>query len=243
MTCHYRNPNSDTLLACQGLTPLYTEADVANYATRTGEGPNGANAYVYYFVVSCLRVNRQIRPDIPEGPCSKLTPGGHNLALSIGGKVGAVSVGAGASTAASLGLAGLSFGLSLVGLAIGPLVSFFQGLSGAPSARELQTDCAVANTYNGFADQIETALRQGKLSLDDAVTSLQSIHQQLDSTLASLEGYNKPDWAPYSHRKANDALFLFNQEVVYPSLAPGILSKTALILGGGLVAAKVGGLF
>src|SRR5260370_1427323 len=77
MTCHYRHNDSSTLLACVGKKPVVSDGDVQVYAGRVGSGDGrgrqflvgGGGDYVYNFVLSCLRINRLMRPDIPEGPC------------------------------------------------------------------------------------------------------------------------------------------------------------------------------
>lgn len=229
MTCHYRNNDSDTLLMCMGLSPIFAAEDVQNFASRTGAGSGD----VYNFVVSCLRVNRQIRPNIPEGPCGNT----HNV-ISPGQQIGK-TISSKVTHLANIDPEPISH---FILLGAGILGNLFSNLfSGAPSQRELQTDCAVVSTYNSFADQYESALAQGQVALQDALVALKSVNNQVDSALSSLEGYNKTDWAPYFHRKANDALYVFNKEVIFPNIfEQSSGGKNAVLLaGGGILAAKL----
>lgn len=238
MTCKYRNNDSDTLLACMGLAPLYDAASVQNYASRAG-----ADGYVYNFVVACLRVNRQIRPNIPEGPCDSGT-------FVVAPTTESTDIGLANRSAQQVGtaLAPATLGLSeLAANIFTSLTSFFGGIfSGAPSQQELQVDCAVTNDWNSFANQYEAALSSGGIALQDALVQLKSIYTQVDGALSHLQGYNKTDWAPYFHRKANDALYIFNKEVIYPQLASGSSTSSGtvpLVIGGGILAAKFLGAF
>src|ERR1035437_2460719 len=240
MSCKYRISSSDELITCMGLTPIYTDAQVQVYANRGGAGGiSGGGNFVTQFVIANLRVNRMIRPNIPEGPCGNL----HGVATGTQTAFGVIGTleSKDAEPISHVILAGIS--------AIG---SFFSGLfSGAPSAQELQVDCAVCSYYNSFADQIEAAIRGGSISVADAITQLNSVCTQLDSQLQQLSGYSKPEWAPFFHRMSLNALKLFNAEIVYPSIVPAntlssLTSTTTgkgVLIGGAILLAKLLGVF
>jgi hypothetical protein len=232
VTCKYRYSNSSDLLSCMGLTPLHAESEVTGYANRVH--PVSPGNYAYFYVLSCLRVNRLIRPDIPDGPCQKLrqAPTG---AQQLFGVVGGLS----SNDPEPISRAIIQ--------GVGAVGSFFSALfSGAPSAKELQTQCDVVNGYNAFADAVESALRSGQITLPNAVAQLTQVHDQLTSMLRAVEGGT--DSAPYYIRVALDALRFFNVEVVYPanqpafgtlsffSSAPGAAPRTLGGIPGGLIA-------
>jgi hypothetical protein len=259
MTCKYRNNDSSTLLSCQGLAPLFTDAQVSTYADRVGAD----RPYVYNFVLSCLRVNRLIRPNIPEGPC--------------GGALHAVvsapqQVFAGISRVAMSDPEPISRAI-ITG--VGKVGSLFSAIfSGAPSAREIQADCEVVNNWNAWADSVESGITSGSFAEQDALVQLKQIQQQAQEALNSVMGGH--DSAPYFTSKAVDALALFYEEVIYPSLtpkgssavndllsifglgptnpsprsaagassaAPGVSGKTLLWVGVGILIAKLLGVF
>ncbi len=228
MTCHYRNNNSNDLLACMGLTPLYTDADVTTFASGVGSG----SGYVFNYCLSCLRVNRLIRPDIPEGPCEHLgiAPTGPQKAFSVIG-------GFAARDAEPISHAILS--------SVAQIGSFFSGIfSGAPTIKELQTQCSVTYAYNGFATAQEQAIANGSLALQDALVNLNSIAQQLQASLNGVMGGH--DSAPWSLSRALQALVSFNTQIIYPSLvSTGSLpiSGELELVAGGLLAAKLFGAF
>jgi hypothetical protein len=206
MICQWRNSNSSTLLACMGLQPIYADADVMSYANRAQAA--GPGNWGYYYALSCLRINRLIRPNIPEGPCTNLksVPSGAQTAFTIAGNL-STNDPEPISRAVIQG--------------VGAVGSFFSALfSGAPSAQELQTQCKVVAAYNQFAGAVETALRNGSVSLSSATASLNAVHDQLTSMCQSVEGGT--DSAPYGLRVALDALRLFNLEKIYPALVPAL---------------------
>lgn len=243
MTCKYRNTDSDTLIACMGLQPLYTETQVASYADRVGPG---GPAYVRWFVLSNLRVNRMIRPNIPEGPCGNFAQPGNTLGVATSAGSAALGIGNAVVNAISATADAVPGG-QLIGIAISAVQligGFIKSLTGAPSQKELQVDCAVVNAYNQFASAMEQALASGKIQLQDALSQLNAVCGQLDGQLQTLAGYNQVDFAPYSHAKALAALKLFNTEVVYPAMAQGSFGSSGLLwVGGGAVAAKLLGVF
>lgn len=198
-----------------GLNPIYSEQYVASYANRVGAA--GPNKWAYWYAISCLRTNRLIRPDIPEGPCARLhsAPSGAQQTFGIVG-----SFAGNDPEPISRAVIG---GISAIG-------SFFSGLfSGAPSGQELQTQCAVVQRYNQFADAIESAIQTGQVTLQEAISQLHVVHDQLVSACHEVEGGT--DSAPYGLRMALDALELFNIEEVYPAIQGPVAQLSSETLG------------
>lgn len=228
MTC-----TADQALSCDpGLSPRYTEAQVSTYADRAGA--SGA-PWIRPLAITCLRVNRIIywknTPGGLTGDCGQTTASGSNVGRAVIGVAGGAA-------------APFTFGLSSL---FASILGIFGGAHAAAVRTEQQTLCGVAIQYNQFADAIEQAIAAGQVPLQDALVKLNSVMSSLDSGLASIE---KPYNAPYGYRRALKALGLFNQEVVYPSLVPGLASKALhaiesptgiLAAGGAVLAAKVFG--
>ena len=206
MICHWRNSDSTALLSCMGLQPIYAESDVISFANRSGAA--GPGNWGFYYALSCLRINRLIRPNIPEGPCNNLrrAPSGITTGFTIAGQL------------ASNDPEPIS---QAVIQGVGAVGSFFSALfSGAPSVQELKTQCDVVNAYNQFATSVENALQSGQVSLQSATASMNAVHDQLTSMCRAVEG--GADSAPYGLRVALDALRLFNLEKIYPDLVPSL---------------------
>jgi hypothetical protein len=157
----------------------------------------------------------------------------------------------------NLAIAGVQAGLSAVPIVGGFLAQIANFLPFAhhaqAKANEQGTICDVSNNWAGFASAIEQALQQKQIALQDAIVKLNQFHQGFTTSLLAIA---KPINAGYGYLKALDALALFNKEVVYPSLVPGVVSsifgpsalgsKTgvgALAIGGGVAAAKIAGVF
>ena len=232
MACNTSLPDTSAYLGCVGVQPRYTEAQVSTYADRAGA--SGA-PWIRPLAIAFLRVNRVIywknTPNGLVGDCGQATASGSNVGLAAAGVAGGVA-------------APFTFGLSSFFTSI---LGIFGGAHAAAVRTEQQTLCDVAVQYDGFADAIEQGIASGQVPLQDALTKLNSVLSSLDSGLASIE---KPYNAPYGYRRAIKALGLFNTEVVYPSLVPGIASKAlgaiespsgVLAAGGAVLAAKVFG--
>lgn len=220
MTCHWRNSDSGTLLQCMGLTPTFTDDQVQAYAHRSSGGPDDP-PYVFWYAMSCLRVNRLIRPDIPEGPCSKFGVNPPSAGAISGGSYASVPNPTGAQVAFGVVSQVAARDPEPISRAIitgiGQIGNFFSGIfSGAPSLQELQAQCQITYGYNAFADYTESALANGTIPLQDALVNLKNAH---DSLVQSCAQWPQKDFAPYSLKIALDALYIFNKEVIYPSLA------------------------
>lgn len=253
MTC-----TADQALSCDpGLAPRYTEAQVSTYADRAGA--SGA-PWIRPMAITFLRVNRVIywknTPQNLVGDCDQNSaPNGlptgikaSQLGITGVGTVAGIATGIGGAGAsiAGIGAAALGAAAAGAGLVLIPIMAIFAHHAQAVQT-EQQTLCQVAIQYDQFADAIEQAIASGQVPLQDALAKLNSVLSSIDSGLASIE---KPYNAPYGYRRAVKALGLFNAEVVYPSLVPGIASKAlgaiespsgVLAAGGAVLAAKVFG--
>ena len=244
MACNTSLPDTTAYLGCVGVQPRYTEAQVSTYADRAGA--SGA-PWIRPLAIAFLRVNRVIywknTPNGLVGDCGTLQTQGIS-----GAQIGGIGISAGTQVA-SIALKGVQ-AVPIIGSIVGfadAIFGIFGGAHAAAVRTEQATLCDVAIQYDQFADAIEQAIASGQMPLQDALGKLNSIINSLDSGLASIE---KPYNAPYGYRRAVKALGLFNTEVVYPSLVPGIASKAlgaiespsgVLAAGGAVLAAKVFG--
>lgn len=240
MTC-----TADQALTCDpGLSVRYSEDQVAVYADRVGA--SGA-PWIRPMVIVMLRVNRLIywkqTPNGLVGDCGSLA---RSSGVNTTGIVGSSAL-TGVNIAGQTVAAGVK-AIPIIGDVIGFATAIF-GIFGAAHAQAVATEqatlCQVAIQYDNFADAIEQAIATGQMPLQDALAKLKSVTDSLAQGLASIE---KPYNAPYGYHKAVNALALFNAEVVYPSLAPGVASSAVkalespsglLLAGGGLLGAKL----
>ena len=240
MTC----PADQALTCDPGLSVRYSEAQVAVYADRVGA--SGA-PWIRPMVIVMLRVNRLIywkqTPNGLVGDCGSLARSGGVNTTGIVGSSALTGVNIAGQTVAT----GVK-AIPIIGDVIGFATAIF-GIFGAAHAQAVATEqatlCQVAIQYDNFADAIEQAIATGQMPLQDALAKLKSVTDSLANGLASIEKqYN----APYGYHKAVNALALFNAEVVYPSLAPGVASSAVkalespsglLLAGGGLLGAKL----
>lgn len=216
--------SSDAYLSCVGVQPRFTEDQVATYADRAGA--SGAD-WIRPMTIAFLRVNRIIY--------WKNTPNG-----LVGDCGGTTNTNSGTLVAAKV-----TSQLPILGSLISGILGIFGGAHAQAVINEQATLCNVAVQYDQFADAMEQALAQGQIPLQDALARLKSVTDSLEQGLASIEKkYN----APYGYNRAVNALALFNKEVVYPSLVPGVIgnlaneiaSPSGLLIGGGaLLTAKV----
>jgi hypothetical protein len=139
---------------------------------------------------------------------------------------------------------------------VGALIGIFTAHHNAAVRTERADICSVTQKYNAFAPSIEQAISTGKITLTDAISTLSQAHALMIADLAANSN-SKQENAGFGVGKAIDALQLFNQEVVYPSLVPGVAqnainavssvtqSPVGLIglAGAGIVGAKVVGVF
>ena len=255
MTCHWRNNDSGTLLQCMGLAPVFSDDQVQAYAHRSTGGPDDP-PYVFWYAMSCLRVNRLIRPDIPEGPCSKFGVAPPSAGAISGGNYSGAPNPTGAQrtfgTISQIAARDPEPISRAIITGIGQIGNFFSGIfSGAPSLQELQAQCQITYGYNAFADYTENSLANGSIPLQDALVNLKNAHDSLTRACAQ---WPQKDFAPYSLKIALDALYIFNKEVVYPSLQqaqsngiiaqlPGGNSTQKIAIGGAILflAAKLFG--
>jgi hypothetical protein len=200
-------PGAGTAYAkCAIQTLRFNESQVSNYADRVG-AQGGTNNWVRCYVIACLVSNRIIYYKQSPNDCGLATAPPSNLNAQLAQ--------AGARTALSA--------VPIVGNALAALVSALPFAHHAQAVETEQTTlCNSSSSWNQFADQIEQALAGGTIGLQDATTKMQQV-------VASLKGYTQKVVnginAGYGVEKALDALALFNAEVVYPSLVPGVASS------------------
>lgn len=240
---------ADQALTCDpGLSVRYTEDQVAVYADRVGA--SGA-PWIRPMVIVMLRVNRLIywkqTPNGLVGDCGSLARSGGVNVTGVVGSSAITGLNIASQAGANIAVAGVK-AIPIIGDVIGFATAIF-GIFGAAHAQAVATEqatlCQVAIQYDNFADAIEQAIATGQMPLQDALAKLKSVTDSLANGLASIEKqYN----APYGYHKAVNALALFNAEVVYPSLAPGVASSAVkalespsglLLAGGGLLGAKL----
>jgi len=206
MGCIQSGFNSSAYLACVGVAPVYPEEQVSMFADRVGA--TGA-PWIRPTAIAFLRVNRMIywknQPGGLYGDCGANTASAPSTDQTISRISGQVA----------------TSDPEPISKGIITLVAQISGIFGAAHQQavmtEQQTLCTVTIKYNQFADAMEAALRGGQIALKDASQQLESVHQSLASALSHIE---KPYDAPYGYHKALDALVLFNQEIIYPSLVP-----------------------
>jgi hypothetical protein len=100
------------------------------------------------------------------------------------------------------------------------LAAIFGGFTAAHAAavqREQDTLCEISTAYNQAIQQIEGAVAAGRLDAVNASSILDSIIQQLDPGLGAIA---KPVNAAYGFRLALRALQIYNENYVFPGLAP-----------------------
>ena len=263
--------SSGSYAHCAGFHNQTVPDDIAaRYADRVGAPKGKDNATTCSVWSLCRDVNKVRRiPYYADNPgdCGtdkKVSIAGAGLSkgISIGGtgaglvasagSVGALGVG-GAITAVATWA---SFG---AGLALLPLAII--GHHSAEVALEKKTLCSVASGYNGFADQVDSGLQNGTVTLDQAMQLADQIQQQIITALAQgLKQCNARCYYTYAIK----SLTLLNKEVSYPMLASQFKSQqqqqqqlqpaapsstsgtgTALTIGGLALAviAKIAGLF
>lgn len=250
MGCGCKSPSGADYLTCNGVSTVYTEAEVSPYAHRVG----ALIGDQLCLIVACLRINRIIYYKQSPGDCGSPTSGlSTTLAVSKGLSGGSSAAGA----VGGLATAGSSFALAATGIGIvvgiGALITGIIGAHHAAAvATEQATLCDLSNKWAQYASAVEQGVASGQYNLQDANTNLASAIQQLDAGIQHI--YKSCNAACY-YRKVLQALLIFNKEKVYPSLVPkpvagGILGnlgkglgtstfpKVAL-LGGAAVAAKV----
>ncbi|SRR6266478_1787247 len=244
----------------------FTDMNLLNtYAERVGGG-SGAPDQVSLknLVLGTLATNRLTYCKQKAGDCgtpAKINLGAGAATLKYGGTAVGAAAGlgglgalgptfaAGAAGATALGAATL--GIGLVAL---PILAILAHHAQAV-AQEQSTLCAVTNSWNAFADAVETQLAQGKIGIQDAMAALPQIYQQLSDALRGItKGFN----AGAYFQRALDALQPWNKEIVFPVYVPqstsvfgatgsavaGAASNTGLLLtGGGVVAAHALGVF
>ncbi len=232
---------------------VFDENSVAVYADRVG-AQGGTNNWIRCLAIICLRANRLLYQKKTADDCGTATIPqltGAGKAASVATSIASTALG---PLGGILAGAGQSSGLGLL--------SIFTHHAQAV-ATEQGTICDVSLNWAGFAQAVEQALQQSQIGLQDAITKLDQLHKSLTSELATVSNPVQKN-AGYGYTKALDALTLFNKEAVYPSLVPGVVasllgstavgkavssmtsSKTgtgALVIGGGVVAAKVLGVF
>lgn len=103
---------------------------------------------------------------------------------------------------------------------VAAIFSVFGAAHAQAVADEQKGLCAVTVSYNRSATQIEQAVKQGLLTSDQAFSLLTNICDQLDQYLAPL-AKTSGDFAA-GFRIALKALLSYNQEIVFPDLAPSI---------------------
>jgi len=197
-------PTSDAFLSCVGVPPRFSEAQVSTYADRVGAA--GA-PWIRPLAINALRANRLIywknTPGGYTGDCGKTTglaPSGTQQTATILGQVAI-------SDPEPFSAAIASFASRILGI--------FGGAHAKAVVNEQATLCDVANAYDQFADAMERALASGQIPLQDAIQQYGRVRDSLAAELSHIEKqYN----AAYGYHKALDALYLFNTEVVYPSL-------------------------
>jgi hypothetical protein len=244
--------NSDVLLSCARLTPVEGETQllkdyIAKVGTPSPGGQDLREDWIRCYAMAVLRVRRLMysKGDFAGlyGSCGEPSGGSTGATALAAGTKGLSAL----SGAGTLGLVALpsilgpiTFGIGLLAL---PFIAIFRHHAQAVQ-KEQTTLCDVTYAWNQFADAVEAALQQGKISLADARTQAGSLGSEIDSALAGISKTN-PCNAGCGVRYAVKALVLYNQEVIYPSLVPGLLGGTAgkvglgvLALGGGLLVAK-----
>lgn len=216
-----------------GFTVRYADMQQLEvYANRVGSSDGRIPKTVHFVVLASLATNRITYCRKSQGDCG--TPG--SVSLGVGG-----SISRGTKAASAFDPEPISRGI-LAG--IGAITGFFTGAHHAQAVLTEQTRlCGVANDWNGFAEAMEVGLSSGKVQLQDAMVQLKLVYSTLVSEAQSIE---KPYNAAFHYHKALDALKIWNEEIVFPSLPPsslsgltGTLPRAALIGGGILVGAKV----
>jgi hypothetical protein len=210
---------SDAYLACAGATPIFSEAQVAQYANRVG-GQGGTGNWVYCYVVACLRVNRIIYWKQSPGDCTGGTSGVYSPSATT-------QVGAGVTGALSKLASADKEPITGAILSVASQVFNIFGQAHAQAVATEQGDlCQAFIDYNSFASQVEAGIAQGALGIQDAIVALNGVVNQV---IARVETIEKPVNAAYGVHKALSALALFNKEMIYPSLVPVLPTLTATI--------------
>jgi hypothetical protein len=227
------SPNSDAYLACAGIQPIYTDAQVSNYSMRVGATGGNGN-WIQCYSNACLRVLRVIYWKNALGDCGNNVAVAPNTAQILGGQLKAVAV----SDPEPISKA-------VIGI-LGTIAGFFGAGHAKAVANEQKTLCAAMQQYNALADALEKAISSGALNVADALQRLQLGVSQIQSGIGTV---SKPTNFGFGMNLALEALQLFNKEVIYPQLTPanqllsGSGSGTALAVGAGIVGAKVLGVF
>jgi hypothetical protein len=260
----------DDFLACAGLPNPGDKNDALFTSLLLGSGAPPASdirhGWVIIVGISMMRLNRMIfgannyTGSNPTEDCAQVDVGqGLNagqLALSSASQaLGLTATGIQAATGSSLGAVSAAGGL-LGGVAsaipiAGAIISVFTSIWSLfeINAHRVQAEkdllCNISGTYNAMAEQIETTLKNGDLTADQATQLLANVGGQLINRMRGFVAYKYGD-AEWGYSIILTALVAYNAKVVYPSLSTGIagLSKnTLLYLGGGLVLAKLLGVF
>lgn len=203
MSCNCDN-GPDYYLQCAGVMPVYTEAQVTNYAVRVG-ATGGTKNWVQCYAIACLRGLRLIYWANNPGDCGQPTGVAPNVNQIIGGKLQQV---------AAVDPEPISAGIAAI---VGKITSLFGAAHAKAVLNEHKFLCSAMMQYNQFADAMEQAVAQGAISVPDAVSQMQSVCTQIRSGLSPVV---KPINAGYGMQLALDALKLMNAEVIYPALKP-----------------------
>ncbi len=151
---------SDTELAKNQGTAVFTEQAVANYADRVG-AQGGTDNWVRCLAIMCLRANRILYFKKQPGDCGTASSNPQNVGLA-------------------LAQAGIKAGLGAVPLVGGLLQAVANFLPFAHHAQavanEQATICDVTLNWSGFADAMEKALGDRTVALQDALTQLDKLH-------------------------------------------------------------------
>lgn len=212
-----------------------TNANIASYYAQKVGAPfgksNDTTCAPYSLVVDVILSHRLPYYKDSPGDCGKdtkvdISGASAGKALSITGTAGGTI-----STLGSFGALGITGTISTVasiatfgaGLALIPIAMIEH--HSAEVALEQKVLCAVASGYNDFADQVETMLQNGQITLAQANSMADQMQQQIVSALSQgLKTCNARCYYTYAIK----ALTMFCKEKLYPSLVPQAQTTAAI---------------
>lgn len=221
-----------------------TNATLINtYLDKAGVSASIQKGGVRWFAGECMKRWRVVDCHKDGSACS----GAVNVDLGAlqGAQLGTTALGAGIGIAGAAGafssggaLAGIGLTSAVAGIAtagIGLLAIPFALIAkhAANVALEDKTLCEISQTFNAYEEQIEQALRSGRITVGQAQLYMSQVESQMISALQPhVKSYN----GYYYFTMATKATSLFLREQVYSKLAPSQVASTvgAVLQGAGV---------